>query len=919
LSEYGSEYDDDSFEEFDEEKDEDTSEEKIFDKDEELTEKDEDPFDEFIDSESTEKKEDPFDEFINCEPTEKNEDLFDEFKNWEPEKEVNDEFSTSDITDEISFKNQSEVNKEALMQKIINGDIPEIQDFKENLKENLYKNIRLDLNEKSKIIKKLQNGSQTEEEKNELKQILSMFTIEELEEYRNKKIEKNTIIEEEFKEGSDDLIDSKEYFDDRYINKDLQENSSNKSDHNFDSDYIQPNQEKLQEKSQESAELIHDYNKILDERIQDAFRQYYDETGKYANYGRNLKKDFIEWVEKKEFDPDIINNVNDIQNNQEITNFLNNKIRNSDLSQNEIVNLLNETGLSVSRKTIGDYALNEVFNANKVEYKKRFDKCLDPAIKERIINRLNKEVEKFTSGVQHDSLYKIAKDFSDVSKTMIDKIAKNEVSEDIYRNMWPSTSGTVDSETKHNIKKVIESEVQKGSPRSLRNISEDFTNVSTHTIVCLAKEMYPVEYEKLWPKIEKIPEEIKNEIISTIQNEAQKENPRTLRDIHKNFSKIGADSIKRFAKQAIPKELHDKIWPPLTTEIPKEITLKITKTLKDEINNPKPHSLNEISKFFDVSTEYVRQLAKKTISKQVYENVWSPHELITNTVKNNIIKDIVNTKLNISEIAEKNSVSPPSVSDISQRVVFQDNIDAHRERFPIDKNLEIGNYLHLNLNSLLTRAFDNISKQKYYAEPNIYSDNRRLDGLILEDNHFIHQRLANPQTGEFLREKLELDPKNLDHIKSTQFDFTSDISYENLLNKIEKYQSEDSLLVIVGTRWYLYDDIKHLPVDDKIKYPENVRVISHNLGADLIGLKGEDKNLYDKISEFSYNHDLDSLKALYNYDLSSINTHNTEELKNDLIQKGLIKKDFSELFNFEVRNNKDEKEKQLDLDYFLKG
>jgi len=170
-----------------------------------------------------------------------------------------------------------------------------------------------------------------------------------------------------------------------------------------------------------------------------------------------------------------------------------------------------------------------------------------------------------------------------------------------------------------------------------------------------------------------------------------------------------------------------------------------------------------------------------------------------------------------------------------------------------------------------------------------------------------------------LRDKLELDPKNLDHIKGTQFDFTNDISNENLLDKIEKYQSEDTLLVIVGTRWYPYDDIKHLPIDERIKYPENVRVISHNLGADLIGLKGEDKNLYDRIIDFNYNHDLDSLKALYNYDLSSINTHNTEELKQDLIQKGLIKEDFNEYFNFEELNKKDMNRKQLDLDYFLNG
>jgi hypothetical protein len=33
----------------------------------------------------------------------------------------------------------------------------------------------------------------------------------------------------------------------------------------------------------------------------------------------------------------------------------------------------------------------------------------------------------------------------------------------------------------------------------------------------------------------------------------------------------------------------------------------------------------------------------------------------------------------------------------------------------------------------------------------------------------------------------------------------------------------------------------------------------------------------------------------------------------------LIKEHFSEFFNFEVLNKKDDKEKQLDLDHFLNG
>ena len=110
-----------------------------------------------------------------------------------------------------------------------------------------------------------------------------------------------------------------------------------------------------------------------------------------------------------------------------------------------------------------------------------------------------------------------------------------------------------------------------------------------------------------------------------------------------------------------------------------------------------------------------------------------------------------------------------------------------------------------------------------------------------------------------------------------------------------------------------------MPDDDRVKYPENVRVISHSLAAILFGLRGENLEIYDKIIDFNNRHELEALKTLYNEELSNIPIHNTEDLKKDLIQKNLIREDFSEYFNFEILNNKDIKEKQLDLDHFLSG
>ena len=428
--------------------------------------------------------------------------------------------------------------------------------------------------------------------------------------------------------------------------------------------------------------------------------------------------------------------------------------------------------------------------------------------------------------------------------------------------------------------------------------------------------MYPEKFKDFWPAIEKIPQETKGEIINTIQDEAQKENPRTLSDIHKDFPEVGVDTIKRLAHQAIPNEIHNKIW---SNEIPENIKEEIREIIKNEISLPNPRSLNSIRKEFGVGMGSVLRIAREVIPKEIYEKIWPAREEISLETKNNIINDIRYSKLNINEIADIHSVSTTSISNISQNEVFKDNIEKHRERFPYDEHLEIGNYTHLNINSVITKSLNENFNEKYYSEPRIYPDGRRPDGLILENDGFVHKRLKNTKNGEYLRERLELDSSNLDQIEATQFDFTNDIGNENLINKIEKYQSEDTLFIIVGTRWHLYDEIKHLPKDKGIKHPQNVRVISHELAADFLGLEDKEKKLYDEIIDHNIDCNLNSLQVLYHNEISKINNYNTDDLRQDLIQKDLIKENFDEYFQFEALEIKDKNKKQSNLDYFIKG
>ena len=496
-----------------------------------------------------------------------------------------------------------------------------------------------------------------------------------------------------------------------------------------------------------------EYRNLLEGKIRDTFISYHNETGKYANYGKTLRKDFIDWVGKNRKNPEIIDKINKIRNNQEISNFIVDKIQNSSNSQGKMIKSIENIGLHVSHGTIKNLALKEIFNNNLEQYKDRFQsskyKGISPAIRNSIKSRLIEEVKK----VNPTSLDALSKEFQ-VSRTTVNKIATENINPDLFKKTWPFALTVISPKLKDDILKLLEKEIEKEKPRSLKKISDQF-NVSDRYLQDLAKERYPEQYSIKWPATPKIPIEIKQEIIKTIREESQKENPRTLKEIHKSLSGVSYDAIKQLAKKVVPDEIHDKIWAPICRRVPKEIRIQLENCLKKEILRVKPRSFNKIARKYEVSREYVRNIAKNLIPQSIYSNIWKPSlKKLTEDNKKEIINYIQNTNLNLVEIGKICGVYKRTVSSISQNSVFYDNLNAHRIRFPKDIHCGIGTYTHKNINSLVTIVMNNISNSKYYSEPKIFPDRRSSDGIIPNYNNFLEQRLNDPKVGENLVKSL---------------------------------------------------------------------------------------------------------------------------------------------------------------------
>ncbi|MFX1259011.1 MAG: OsmC family protein [Promethearchaeota archaeon] len=130
------------------------------------------------------------------------------------------------------------------------------------------------------------------------------------------------------------------------------------------------------------TEIKKKFVNILNKSLHSLFKEYYKETGNYANWGTSIKKDFIKNLDNKIKNDDLTDDQKQIMKkmkekclyinkNHEIRNLIIDKIQNTFLTQKEIAKELDKFGLNISNSTISKIAKFFVFN-NLNEYKNRF-------------------------------------------------------------------------------------------------------------------------------------------------------------------------------------------------------------------------------------------------------------------------------------------------------------------------------------------------------------------------------------------------------------------------------------------------------------------------------------------------------------------------------------------------------------------
>lgn len=630
------------------------------------------------------------------------------------------------------------------------------------------------------------------------------------------------------------------------------------------------------------------YLNLMNKEIQTWFKKYlhfHKGTKRKPNSGLTISQKFIDWVNgldltisRKQKFLVILNKIN---KNNEIFNFTIDNILNTNLSLRDISKKAIKIGISLNPHLIRKIALNSEFNNNLKEFYKRFPRnIITHSVKNRIQEQLREDPP--------DSLSNIAKSNGVSVKTVI-KIALQIFSKNAYQTRWPTTNSKwlkKPSETWDSMLDELFSE----NPNTLRDISSEI-GLSRSFVMRWAKKLFtPEEYHERWP-IKNPP--ISNEIKKIIIEDLSKPNPDTL-TIIANKNNVSLSYVRELGKKIFTLEEYRMKWPSSVYKITEEIRCQIIERITEET----PDSLTKIAENLNLGVMTLVRIARENYQGNIdiYREKWpEAKDWVSEEVKEQIKFDILNSfDLSQLDIAIKHNVSHTVVNNLALKQIFKDNYKKYRERFPSDDSRISGTLSHSRINDLLTKFFYDEKKVIYISEPRIYPNSLKgADGLILnvKDQKFLEQQFKNNSN---LAQQIGINKENLDCIISFQFDYTNNLSTENIVKKILKYEHPNIVLFIIGNNWFFKTETIPLPEDNRIRFPENTKIISPNLLCEFIELNNEYRNQFFEILEYNKTYDIISL---YNIPrLSNDELFYTRDLKDFLKEMKLIKKDINEFF-----------------------
>ena len=226
-------------------------------------------------------------------------------------------------------------------------------------------------------------------------------------------------------------------------------------------------------------------------------------------------------------------------------------------------------------------------------------------------------------------------------------------------------------------------------------------------------------------------------------------------------------------------------------------------------------------------------------------------------------------------------------------LTYLELIELAGHKYYINFRFVIGHRFHRVLNDQLTLHFL-IYYIKYFVEIPIYPS-RRPDELLIVNKRLLELIFKN----DLIAKILNITYHTFKNLKIIAIEITSDLSDLNLVKKILKYQRPDVFLLIVGYNWYFDDLKKMVPKDNRVIFPENIRILSIELFAQLIGMSENDLEKIKYYEHLTENYGIKTLKK--EPVLPREELFHKGDLKKELIELNLIECQISEYLNFGKR------------------
>jgi biotin operon repressor len=562
---------------------------------------------------------------------------------------------------------------------------------------------------------------------------------------------------------------------------------------------------------------------------------------------------------------------------------------------------------------------------------------LKPQKKKSLKNIIKQEIEKFriNNNYKAKSLSLISQEI-DIAVSTVVIYAKNILRdmglEDIYSEMWISEH--LGQKKIKNIKKHLQQEIKKSLKDSLYNIPSqaelaDQLGVSRDTIQKRAKEVlndsYQGEASKIYSKMWS-PNKLTETQIKKMKNSLNKQIQKYLKD--NSYSppsleeiagklEISKSSLWRYAFKHVPNILYKKFWE-RKDPTPDQIE-SLKNLIKQEVNNwlfrqnYEPTTLTDIASRSRVAPgtaiNYANKILKKRFGNEtnsIFNRIWS-HFLSDDKIKEicKILQEEVDKWL------KNNDYIPISLNQLANNLgVSVDSVQTYgmkylKKKFGIEIATDlyisiwldnqyfwkyIGLKVHNILNSFFSRYFDTLDI-RYFSEVKIFPG-CRYDGFILNDLLFPNNikddkliRILNSK-GKF-DELLNTSQLNFNKIKGLALDFTFDSSPSNIGNKIDKYFDDSLLFFIISL-----DELSRNRLEN---HSQQIKIIGVNQLLDLVKVSKSEEKYISKIFRLA---DSGELKQLMLDNLpSEVTRRGIKDLRNYLLEMGLIQKNIKEYFS----------------------